>query len=155
MNSKYDKEKWDLEKYVFYFERFSNNERAFQIAKEIQHKMEHNVEDLHNKLKMPYTEIHFLTDATEMLQKARKILKWSYVFAYYITNKEAKDLFEFQQKELERYCEELNEAVEMNYSKSVQISQGVLDLKAFLPYKDKISNFNYRCQKVRLNLVFC
>lgn len=152
MNSKYDKEKSDLEKYVFYFERFSNNERAFQIAKEINHKMEHNVDDLRTKLNLPFTEINFLTDATDMLQKARKILKWSYVFAYYISNHKTKDLFEFHQKDLERYCEELNEALEMNYSKSVQINQGVLDLKAFLSYKDKVSNFNYRCQKVRLNM---
>ena len=149
-SSEHDKERIELEKYVFYFERFCNNERALKIAKDIHVKMEQNVNELHTKLGLSYREINFLTDATETLQKTRKILKWTYTFAYYISSQGTKDLFEFNQKDLERYCEELNETLEMNYSKAIQVTQGVLDLKIFLSYKDKVNNASVKCQKVTL-----
>ena len=110
--------------------------------------MEQSVIELHQKLNMHYGESRFLTEATETLVKIRKVLKWTYPYAYYINNHKRKDLFEFHQKDLERYCEELSEALEMKYCKSVQTVQGVLDLKCFLTFKDQVTNINFKCQKV-------
>ena len=112
--------------------------------------MDQNVTELYQKLNLPYGESRFLTEATETLLKIRKVLKWTYPYAYYINNQKRKNLFEFHQKDLERYCEELNEILEIKYCKSVQTIQGVLDLKSFLTYKDQVTNINFKCQKVIL-----
>ncbi len=148
MEGSAEKEKAELEKYVFYFERFSNNERAFQISKGLHLKMEANVSELQKKLGLQSEEIRFLTEATETLLKTRKILKWTYAYSYYIESPTHKCLFEFHQKDLERICEDLNEILEMKYAKSIQTNQGVLDLKSFYTYKDLLTNVTYKCQKV-------
>lgn len=140
-----------MEKYVFYFERYLNNDKALGNAKELQKKMESIIKDFHDKLKLPYGEITFLLEAAEVLARSRRILKWTYPYAFYLENPDKKNLFEFHQKDLERYCEELHELLEIRFSSAIKNNEGVLDLKHFLSYKDEVVSSYVRTQKVFLS----
>lgn len=105
-------------------------------------KIEASIKEFHSKLSLPYSEVTFLLEASEILCKARRILKWTYCYAYYIDEKK-KQLFEFHQKDLEKFLEELHELLEIRLHAAVRDKYGVLDLKSFMAYKtDLISSYS-------------
>ncbi len=44
--------------------------------------------------------------------EAHRVLRWTYVFGYYLDNPSEKSLFEFLQEDLEKNCDHLHELVE-------------------------------------------
>ncbi len=57
-------------------------------------------------------EVSFLRDGIYEVIKCRKVLKWTYVFAYYMDEGREKELFEFLQEDLEKNLEYLHELIE-------------------------------------------
>ena len=103
--------------------------------------------ELHDKLGLQHGELTFLTQAAQTLVQAKRILKWSYAYAYYLDDK-TKPLFEFGQKDLEKYSEELLEEIEIKYAKSIRNEDQKYDLKAFSLYKSEVIALTQKCQKV-------
>ncbi len=102
---------------------------------------------------MNYGELIFLVEAAETLAKTRRILKWSYCFAYYLDDAKKRNLFEFHQKDLETYCEELHELLEIKFTSAIKEKGGVLDLKSFLSYKSEVEVSNSKTEKVNILLI--
>lgn len=50
--------------------------------------------------------------AVEEVDKCRQTLKWTYAMAYYLVKSNQKDLYEDNQRDLERAVEELSELIE-------------------------------------------
>lgn len=50
--------------------------------------------------------------AVEEVDKCRQTLKWTYAMAYYLAKSNEKDLFEDNQRDLERAVEDLSELLE-------------------------------------------
>jgi len=142
---KMDRERSELEKYIFYFERYSNHDKAHGVAAQIQKRMEENMLYLHDRLHLEHGELSFMLEAAIILRNSRRTLKWSYAFGYYIDDLKVKGLFEFHQKDLENYSEELQEYLEIKYGQ--YFNQKDVTLKEFRDYKDHVINSSFKCNK--------
>jgi ariadne-1 len=63
-----------------------------------------------------WSDVEFLKTANEQLIECRRVLKYTYAFAYYLTDESKKMQrmsFEYQQELLERFTEILSELSEM------------------------------------------
>jgi ariadne-1 len=92
-------------------------------------------------------ELNFLSEALEEVIKCRKVLKWTYVFGYYIENGKEKNLFEFLQEKLEENCDKLHELIEAPFDKFLDTE--ITDKKEFYHYKGDLINFYKITQQVR------
>ena len=58
------------------------------------------------------TEVQFLKDAAQEVIEAHRVLRWTYVFGYFLEEPHEKSLFEFLQEDLEKNCDHLHELIE-------------------------------------------
>lgn len=59
-----------------------------------------------------WADVEFLTAANKQLVECRKVLKYSYAFAFYLEEGDKKTRFEYHQEMLERFTEHLSELSE-------------------------------------------
>jgi len=106
--------KAELDRYLFYYQRFHNHDQSKKIAEKQRANQEKRMAELQTKEKEKTTwmDVQFLRSATEQVFECRRILKFTYVFAYYIKDGPEKTLFEYLQQELEKTTEHLSELSE-------------------------------------------
>lgn len=114
----------ELDKFVHYFNRFHNHEQSRQFLMESAHKVLRKMKGHLNKERgggagsagsTSWIDVEFLQNAHSEIFFCRQILKYTYVYAYYLGAGPEKDLFEFLQQDLEKNCEILHELVEQNW----------------------------------------
>lgn len=54
---------------------------------------------------MPWIDVQFIKKATIQLMEARNMLKWTYVYGYYLPESVNRELFEYLQGDLEAETE--------------------------------------------------
>lgn len=127
--------KLELEKYVHYFTRYSNHAKAHILAMKQKNAIEYNIH-LFNSLKnVPFPDLVFLRDATDSIIRSRRLLKYSYVFGYYLMNKKEKDLFEHIQSLLEKNVNRLHELLEN------ETMTNIMALNDFEDFNHEFTNF--------------
>jgi ariadne-1 len=112
-----------LERYVFYYERYKAHEVAGKKA-------EQDVERFRNSVlvilidlqRTSEQQVIFIMDALKQVSECRRILKWTYAYAYYefADDQSKKEFFEYIQGDMERCLELLSRMIES-------------DMKPFLP----------------------
>ncbi|WAR10894.1 AKIB1-like protein [Mya arenaria] len=109
----------ELNKFVHYYTRYKNHENSYKLeepllktAKEKMLKLAEAVNDLATAK----DETRFVEEAVHKLLKARRVLKYSYVYGYYLDGPPyRKIVFEFMQTELEECTEILSQMVNRLY----------------------------------------
>lgn len=108
--------KRELDRYLHYYKRYHAHDQAQKFAqkqlKETEHRMVLLQESCENA---KWTDVEFLKTANEQLVECRRVLKYTYTFAYYLTDeskKMQKERFEHHQEMLERFTECLSELSE-------------------------------------------
>jgi ariadne-1 len=69
----------ELERYLFYFQRFSNHDQAGRFAAKNREATAKRMHDLIATGGLAYSDVTFLHDATEALLECRRVLKYTYV----------------------------------------------------------------------------
>lgn len=115
-NSDAAKAKRELDRYLHYYKRYHAHSEAQKFAKrqlrDTEAKMVLLQESTDNST---WTDVEFLKAATEQLVECRRVLKYTYSYAYYMTDiskKMHKERFEHHQEMLERFTENLSELSE-------------------------------------------
>ncbi len=94
---KREKAKDELNRYMFYYERFANHERSQRHIKKLGKQIETNMKEM-NKVKfISFNEMEFFPNSAEIVFASRIILKWSYAYGFYLRNLEEKHLLEYLQ----------------------------------------------------------
>lgn len=109
----------ELNRFVHYYSRFKNHENSYKLeepllktAKDKMMKLAEAVTDNATA----NTETRFVEDAVQQLLKARRMLKCSYVYGFYLDGPGYKKIvFEFMQTELEECTEILSQMVNRLY----------------------------------------
>jgi hypothetical protein len=57
--------------------------------------------------RIPWIDVQYIKSATQQLMEARNMLKWTYVYGYYLPEHVNRDLFEYLQADLEAGTEVL------------------------------------------------
>lgn len=148
-----------LDRYIFFFERFMEHDRAMKLTVKEEAELEKQVPQLHDDYNFDVTELHFLYEALRQVRSCRLGLKWSYVYGYYLEEGKdsgsEKNLFEYLQRNLEEKNDLLHEMLE----KELQIflkrekDPGEESLpkevvqKQFMEFRSKVTNFTNVTQK--------
>eukprot|EP01120_Amphizonella_sp_Union-15-10_P011882 TRINITY_DN5167_c0_g3_i3.p1 TRINITY_DN5167_c0_g3~~TRINITY_DN5167_c0_g3_i3.p1 ORF type:complete len:611 (+),score=128.13 TRINITY_DN5167_c0_g3_i3:43-1875(+) len=106
------KQKLQLERYLHYYERFVNHDNASKMEKQIREKAFARIKELTSG-QSTLAEVKHIERGTNVLLQCQNVLKYSYVFAYYLPEDgKEKPLFNFLQEELEKTTEQLGEKLE-------------------------------------------
>lgn len=113
LEAKRKESKAQLERYMFFFSRFMNHHKAGLLAKKELDTQSYNwMENLHGKLNLAVTDLEFIQEALIQVMSCRHVLKYTYVYGFYITDNSSKELFEYLQKNLEEFTDRLHEYIE-------------------------------------------
>lgn len=100
-----------LEKYLHYYKRYTDHERSRRFETQVREQATHKMREM-QETDATWVGVQFIARAAEQLIACRSVLKWSYVYAYYLADgSPAKNLFEYLQKDLEQTTEELSAAL--------------------------------------------
>ncbi|EIE18671.1 IBR-domain-containing protein [Coccomyxa subellipsoidea C-169] len=114
-----------LERYMHYYQRWAENDRArISALKAMANVIEQKLEGLSELTATPTSQLKFLPDAWAQVVDCRRILKWTYAFGYYRfgeqalgsngaaisadTLKQQQEFFEFNQGQAEYFLEKLH-----------------------------------------------
>jgi len=145
-----------LEKYMFYFERFMDHDRGMKLTEREEKDIEGKVQKLHDDYEFEIIELQFLYDALRQVRACRRVLKWTYVYGYYLEEAgPEKNLFEHLQKNLEEKTDCLHEMLEKDFDdiffkKEDSLGIGSAEAhKKFMDFRSHVTNFTNVTQKFR------
>ena len=107
------KAKRELDRYLHYYKRFHAHSEAQKFAKKQLKETEARMVLLQESSDdARWSDVEFLKTANEQLVECRRVLKYTYVYAYYLTAVDnqamRKERFEHHQEMLERFTENLS-----------------------------------------------
>ncbi|KAE9112471.1 putative E3 ubiquitin-protein ligase [Phytophthora fragariae] len=110
--------KAELDRYLHYYQRFANHSEAGKFAQRMREGTENRMIELQaSHGDSSWIDVQFLNAATEQLIECRRVLKYTYVFGYYLPAGKEKNLFEYLQENLEKNAEHLTGLSEMPLDK--------------------------------------
>jgi ariadne-1 len=136
-----DKKKFKIEyeRYIHFFNRYMNHSKALKLATRMRNAIEYPIHSLVNFKNIIMSELNFLREAVESVIKSRRLLKYSYVFGFYLKKKcKEGSLFEHIQSKLETNVDKLHELLE-NQSLS-----SILTLSDFEEFNEEFKNYRNR-----------
>ncbi|CAK9025798.1 unnamed protein product [Durusdinium trenchii] len=142
-----------LDIYMFYFERFMDHDKGMKLTVIQEQDIEGKVQRLHDEHGFAIIELQFLYDALRQVRACRRVLKWTYVYGYYLDDSNEKPLFEYLQKNLEEKTDCLHEMLEKDFDKIFfdqdnQLSSGSEEAhQKFMTFRSHATNFTNVTQK--------
>lgn len=107
------KAKRELDRYLHYYKRFHGHTQARTFAKKSLKETEARMILLQEQNSdTVWTDVEFLKTANEQLVECRKVLAYTYVYAFYLIDIDKRRRFEYHQEMLERFTENLSELSE-------------------------------------------
>ncbi|KAL6900970.1 hypothetical protein ACP4OV_005646 [Aristida adscensionis] len=126
--SRRERAKNSLERYMHYYERWASNQTSRQKAQaDLQKAEKEQLAKLTDIFGIPETQLKFITEAWSQIIECRRVLKWTYAYGYYLDDRVKCEFFEYLQGEAESGLERLHKCAEK-------------DLQAFLPSPKPDSN---------------
>lgn len=123
-----------LRRYQHYHDRYRNHEHSIELErrllKKVRRQLKRNIDQLSS------IDIQIIEKAFEILLDCRQLLIFTYPFAYYLVSNNQSIVFEQNQADLERVCEELTHCVEQDLSKEI----------VFEPIRKTLQNHSKYCQ---------
>jgi len=120
------KAKRELDRYLHYYKRYHAHSEAQAFAKKQLKDTEARMILLQESSENArWSDVEFLKTANEQLVECRRVLKYTYTFAYYLTDetkKMQKERFEYHQEMLERFTENLSELSEKPLAEMDRVS---------------------------------
>jgi len=101
-----------LKKYLHYFERWENHSRSMKLEAVTLETIKNRITDKVMSCCGTWIDWQYLFDAAKLLAKCRYTLQYTYPYAYYIEPCPRKELFEYQQAQLEAEIENLSWKIE-------------------------------------------
>ncbi|EKM54826.1 uncharacterized protein PHACADRAFT_175334 [Phanerochaete carnosa HHB-10118-sp] len=134
------KSRASLERYLHYYNRWANHEQSAKLSVELHAKTEKKMEEMQMSSDLTWIEVQFMKKAVDEVFKCRMTLKWTYAMAYYLESGNQKELFEDNQRDLERAVEELSELIEQPLDPEIvpSLRQKVTDKTVYVQKRNEI-----------------
>jgi ariadne-2 len=101
-----------LKKYLHYYERWENHSKSLRLEEQTLQRIKDRIEVKVMESAGTWIDWQYLLDAANLLAKCRYTLKYTYPYAYYMESGPRKELFEYQQAQLEAEIENLSWKIE-------------------------------------------
>uniref|UniRef100_A0A7S1Q8V7 RBR-type E3 ubiquitin transferase n=1 Tax=Neobodo designis TaxID=312471 RepID=A0A7S1Q8V7_NEODS len=103
----------ELERYIHYYSRYQNHGRSRKLDKVVLQRTQNRISrELAASTAASIIDLDYLNKTATVLTKCRHALQYTYVYAFYMKDQRQKDLFEFNQAQLEYWTELLSEYIE-------------------------------------------
>jgi len=134
------KSRASLERYLHYYNRWANHEQSKKLSVELYAKTEKKMEEMQVTSELSWIEVQFMKKAVDEVIKCRTTLMWTYGMAYYLERGNEKELFEDNQRDLERAVEDLSELIESPIDPEVikALRQKVTDKTVYVTKRNEI-----------------
>ncbi|KAF9792526.1 RING-5 domain-containing protein [Thelephora terrestris] len=106
------KSRASLERYLHYYNRWANHEQSAKLSMDLYAKTEKKMEEMQLTSALTWIEVQFMRKAVDEVFRCRMTLKWTYAMAYYLQKGNQKEIFEDNQRDLEKAVEDLSELLE-------------------------------------------
>ncbi|KAK2080152.1 hypothetical protein QBZ16_000005 [Prototheca wickerhamii] len=134
IESEREKARLSLERYMHYWQRWAENNRAKEQALgQLQRFLEQQQESLSELTATPSSQLRFVEDAWDQVIDCRRVLKWTYAEGYYkfavqsqtAQSQQHEEFFVFnQQGQAESYLEKLHHKVEKDLQRFLTFQPG-------------------------------
>ncbi|KAI9348598.1 hypothetical protein BDR26DRAFT_799199 [Obelidium mucronatum] len=122
-----------IEEYLHYLTRYANHEKSAILDKELSERIELSIQSLQDNASCSWIDVQFLAVARETLVTSRQTLKWTYCFAYFLENNNAKSLFEDNQRYLELAVESLSQLLQHEFERDdSQLKGKIVDKSCYV-----------------------
>lgn len=101
-----------LKKYLHYYERWENHSKSLKLEEQTLEKLRNRINQKVMSGLGTWIDWQYLFSAAGLLAKCRYTLQYTYPFAYYMDAGPRKELFEYQQAQLEAEIENLSWKIE-------------------------------------------
>ncbi|XP_028139818.1 potential E3 ubiquitin-protein ligase ariadne-2 [Diabrotica virgifera virgifera] len=101
-----------LKKYLHYYERWENHSKSLKLEEQTLEKMRFRINQKVMSGLGTWIDWQYLFTAASLLAKCRYTLQYTYPYAYYMESGSRKELFEYQQAQLEAEIENLSWKIE-------------------------------------------
>lgn len=113
--------------------------------------MKTKIELLQNVKHYPLAELEFLEEAINEVIRCRQVLKYTYVYGYFLQNNKEQSLFEFLQENLEKNCDYLHELIEKPLDP--YLDENITDKRAFYNFKSDLINYFQVTKNVNIIII--
>uniref|UniRef100_A0AC35GPW0 RBR-type E3 ubiquitin transferase n=1 Tax=Panagrolaimus sp. PS1159 TaxID=55785 RepID=A0AC35GPW0_9BILA len=101
-----------LQRYMHYYDRFINHKNSLKAETTLVENINTKITQMQSKNCYSWIETQFLIKALDSLKSCRRMLMYSYAFAFYLPSSNQKHIFEDNQADLEHATEELSGLLE-------------------------------------------
>ena len=131
--------KYELERYINYLESFDDQEKNLRHTDKLAKKIESIKANLESKHGQPHEELEYLNEAVRTVIDCHRILKYTYVFAYYMKESPQKKLYEHHQNLLRNQGDQLLDLLETGKIDDIlKINVQEVFNKAYYEHRNKI-----------------
>mmetsp|Transcript_1591 Transcript_1591/g.3701 ORF Transcript_1591/g.3701 Transcript_1591/m.3701 type:complete len:603 (+) Transcript_1591:766-2574(+) len=103
----------ELNRYLHYYKRYASHQAAGKFAADQRKNAEKRMIEMQGSQQdSSWVDVQFLQQAAEQLIECRRVLMYTYAFAYFLPEGPKKELFEYNQSMLESNTEHLSELSE-------------------------------------------
>lgn len=155
-----DSAKSSLERYMHYYERWAAHGAAHKKAMEdIAEMTDERLQKLGDLQRTEAAQLKFVGEAMQQIAECRRILKWTYAYAYYALDgsdpegQHKKKFFEFIQGDAESCLEGLTECVEQDLAVYFNEKRDANDHKEFKDFRGKMAGMTAVTRKYFQTLV--
>ena len=128
----------EMDRYIKYYEGWENHERSFKICSKLNNKIDEYKNILNSKKMINIEELQFLDETLNTVKDCHRLLKYSFVFAYFMKDDVNMTLFEHNQEILEHQADMLNEMIELEQLPDIlKIENEEIFKENFFKYKDR------------------
>lgn len=146
--------KLELNRYVFYFNRYMNHQKSLQFGIKMRTTIQSIIKKFNEQKNIPYDELKYLENAVEVIIKSHRALKNTYIFGFYMKEVRQKALFEHNQNLLEKDADYLHENMEGEELKTLLLEESTIEFnKKWGNFKANVINLSTVTVKYMTNLV--
>ena len=152
MEKKQNDAKHELRRYMHYFERWHNHNKARHSASKMLDDIAAIREKLHGICGHGISETQFMIHACDQIVDSRRVLEATYIYGYYLDDADTKHLFEHMQEMLEKFNEELHSLVETDFPLREFITEDH-DGSKFRKHRGQVVNLIASCKQFKTELL--
>ena len=146
--------KLDLEKYIYYFDRYMNHQNAQNFGVKLKGIIKGVITEFRDIKLIPYEELKFMDEGVDTIIHSRRCLKYTYVFGFYMIKCNEKTLFEHNQHLLDRDTDKLHGMMEGDMIRKILQTENYQEYnKSFTEFKNNVINLLSAINKYKENLL--
>ncbi|KAH8117138.1 hypothetical protein DFH11DRAFT_1579466 [Phellopilus nigrolimitatus] len=135
-----DAAKMSLERWLFYYDRFSNHELSARLDQELVVRTQEKMLAIQESSDLSWIETYFMQHAVDELTRCRRTLKWTYAMAHFLASGNKKQMFEDIQADLEKAVERLSQLIDepIEDTSAKDLRQRVMDKTVYVQKRHEV-----------------